>query len=697
MTTFDSGPEISRNQENTPPPQPQEPLLTMLTAALRRHRRVVWLVGILVLLPGALFAWRAGAPRYLAEARLHVAPSFPKTLEQDDEIQSQAYDYHAFLSQQVHLLKRYEVLEDALRRLGPGRTLWQHADESDGEAIDRLAEQLVAEPVPSSFLLAVSLEAGQPDGVAEIVNAVADAYLEAQRAESFFEPDERIEDLRAHRAEVQAQIAQRMQQQGELALDLGFTGLDAQSGNSRESQLANAAGLLAEARTELLVARAERRALDGAESLQVAIAHAGSAPSGASATGTSQQSLLQRREEIQSQMAGLTEQHPGHRAYARQLERVETLLLEEARASADARVALAQQQLDALQVECDALTQATFGHASEHAVAEENAQVIAADQQRLSEIDRRINFLELESGGPGFARLFSRARTPEQPTRDRRLKYLIAVCLFAAGAGVGAGLLAHSLDRRIHTSDDLERLLGFPPIVTLRHASLRPDDDGDELANPIRRLALCIEREHRRNGTGVFVVTATHANSWTGTLVARVARELSAMNQQVLTVDANLTVHPRGQSHAGLIDVLKGNTEVGLAVVPGTPSHLPLGNGSGYQRLPYGHRFASVLGTLSPTNDIVLIDAPPILQSVDAELFVDADQATLLVVSADLDTSDEVRRAMQTLRSLSPRAFGVVLDHTLPAHRRRNAHDGAPVAGALIATAGTSGGSSQWT
>ena len=70
--------------------------------------------------------------------------------------------------------------------LGKHRWLWQRPNESNRLAAERLMHNLVINPIANTYLISVSLTGGQPQGLAEIVNAVVNAYLQRQQRRDSF-------------------------------------------------------------------------------------------------------------------------------------------------------------------------------------------------------------------------------------------------------------------------------------------------------------------------------------------------------------------------------------------------------------------------------------------------------------------------------------------------------------------------------
>jgi succinoglycan biosynthesis transport protein ExoP len=645
-------------------PANSTPMGALISRAIRSHKRLALIVFVSVMIPGTFISIVKGWPAYVAEASIHIAPRFPKTLEEDTEVEGQIRDYRAFLQHQVYILTRFGVLENALERLGPLRSLWQGPEESDTRAVKRLANAIEAVPVRDSFLITVSLEGPGPGGLAPIVNAVVASYLESQRDEGIFHPEERIDDLLAHRLEVEDQMAGLLGQKGLLAVKLGVSEFAEGSPRPYQQLLSDTSIALSAVRRALLEARSFRLSLDDEDGLQLAILEAGNGQStGSSAETQLPASLLDRRDSLTTRLAGLTEAHPGFRAYKNQLVATETLLLESARSRADAQIQKSERFTESLENEFEDLRNRASSYVSDHARGQRYERAIQDGQARLSDIDGRIAFLNLESAGPGFARVFSKARTPDAPTRSRRGKFFIAFILLAGVASLSVAVGIEFMGHTIHTAGDLERAVGFPPVAVI------PEGDSDEASrdatDQVRRLALRLDRERRHNGARTIVVTPVSEGTRTSAIVKRLGHELTAMGRNVLTVDANVLRTCRNPASLGLLDVLKGAAVAEAAIVPGTPSQLPIGENVGYTRLPFGHRLADMLDALSSVYDLVLVEAPPTLQSADAELLAEVTGTTLLVVGAEIETADDVNRAVGMLRSASPPVFGAILRQDL--------------------------------
>ncbi|UCE63789.1 MAG: chain length determinant protein, partial [Nitrospirota bacterium] len=193
-------------------------------ASWSNHRMLALVIALLLLGVGIPVAWLKGSPSYQATAVVHVSPRFLKNLEEDKELEFQSNSqYRQFVQHQVYTINRYDIVSAALERLGEKRQLWQKPGESSRRATERLQAALKIRPVPDSYLITIRLEGPKPEGLADVVNAVSETYLEKAKEEEFYGSDHRIVQLRQERDELEEQISLKGQSRNELAMEYGAT------------------------------------------------------------------------------------------------------------------------------------------------------------------------------------------------------------------------------------------------------------------------------------------------------------------------------------------------------------------------------------------------------------------------------------------------------------------------------------------
>ena len=643
--------------------------------SLRRHWIVsVVVVGAAVVAAVPIALWLR-IPVYAAEATILVSQTFAKNLSEDRELQLPRFG--EFIKQQLVTITREEIAMDALERLGERRALWMVAGESRRDAAQRLSGALGVRHLPETSYLIISLQGPAPPGLAEVVNAVADAYLSRARGQPFAGMELRLEALNRHKAQLADEIRAKTELLSRWAKEHGVPGFDVRAGEGplqeaeKALQAARARRLDAEGRTAAFEARLEvLKAVDLSVEAREALA------SDLEFMGL-KAALIAKKNEHRTRLTGLTAEHEGRKSTEKLIKEID-LEIEKAEKDAVARlVAVSTQRRDArFKEEKQAL-------ALELDQAQKSERTFAADVERLSrkaqrfndvyydaqsvqqEMDRirrqlgavedRIDLMRLESYAPGFVHLASPATVPTAPTPSRLGRWLGALFGTALLLALGLPVVIDSLDHRVRVPADLlpeiqGALMGLPR---------RQPETEPFVRDQLRRLALALERERRQHSRRRIVFTGVKSGAGTSQLVLDLALELRNLGVRAAAVEANaLKPDPRFRTpehKIGLIDVLRGKVAADAAMLPQTPQlppRMPLGEPEGRSILSDVSRLDGVLSDLSGRCELLLIDAPPILLSSDAEMLAGIGDAVVLVV-ASLDSAlPEVRRAVRILKQV---------------------------------------------
>jgi Mrp family chromosome partitioning ATPase len=254
-------------------------------------------------------------------------------------------------------------------------------------------------------------------------------------------------------------------------------------------------------------------------------------------------------------------------------------------------------------------------------------------------------------------------------------------------AGAGLPTMADLTDPRVSSSRELETLLQMPV--------LGGSDGQRERSNRdiLRRIALSILRERRQAGTRVFVVTAVSQGSGTSTLTLTLANELGELGASAVAVEANaLSPDMRYRDSAPSRPELVRESANGSLALNGKPSGPPI-NGAVAKRSPLSVCIHSIMSAANllpdrmsicplqkdqrlsmrcvqealelglASHDLVLMDAPPVLNSADTAMLVQNPAGVLVVVRSRHDRLTDVLAAIAELHKLSPPVIGVVLSH----------------------------------
>jgi polysaccharide biosynthesis transport protein len=307
-------------------------------------------------------------------------------------------------------------------------------------------------------------------------------------------------------------------------------------------------------------------------------------------------------------------------------------------------------------------------------------------QKNIQAIDDRINFLRLEAPSPGFVRIESPAQTPDIAVKGGRRKifalFIFAALMLAVAVPTGIDLI----DPKVKTVGELEAILGFAPLGVVKEGS-------DRLAREsLRRVAFAIIREWRASGVRSFVLVPVRGRAGTTALALALARELNELGRPTVAIEANqfspdlryASVH---ETHNGTINGrANGAINVKAAGSTGGASNGHAATSSPKQRthslvdadgilperIPICRHFGGPCLTLEcieslvalalATNDLVILDAPGLMNSADAEMLIQMPAAAILLVREGRDLVPEVVAAAHALEKLSPPVVGAILN-----------------------------------
>ncbi|MEW6039003.1 MAG: chain length determinant protein [Pseudomonadota bacterium] len=665
----------SETAQNPPPPGGT----IMPLVSLRRHRRVALIVIAVVAVLGAGFAWVKGKAVYSATAVLYVAPRFVNILKESKELDIPAYDQ--FIEHQALTVPRYDILLESLAKLGDDRYVWQRRTESDRRAAERLQAALEVKPVKDSYLITVTLESTTPDHLDELVNTIVDTYLEKSReSDSFFARNVRLASLQERRRQIQDEINARLARRTEVAQDLSVTTFSEQIASPYDKLLAESQNALATAQRNRLASEAALALFEDRSSRQGQDAIAAAAfdtiqkdPGLISLKG----SLYKRRSDLLQQASGLDPRHPLKVQIDRELKEID----EELNRTVDklteqvAKSLIDQRRSDVKrdrQIEQELSQQIeSFRHKASWFAALYNEALSLNDEiersrKQLDVIDGRIEFFELESRAPGFVRIETYARPPELPVKGGRKKLFAVVLALAMILGVAAPVGLDMLDQGIRTTAQVAKIIGHRPVAWF--VEHRGSTDLKRMsADQLRRLAIAVNREREWHGNRLVLLTSVKPEAGVTGLALDLASELALIGVRTVVVEANpRKPDPRYRAEPakpGLAELLTGSGDLAGAVLTaanGLPDRLGMGIAPGPQLFAYP-ALRRCLDELKAAYDMVLVDAPPILLSADAEYLVQISDVTLLLVGAGQVKPGELRRAAAILQKIDPKAVGFVV------------------------------------
>jgi polysaccharide biosynthesis transport protein len=290
-----------------------------------------------------------------------------------------------------------------------------------------------------------------------------------------------------------------------------------------------------------------------------------------------------------------------------------------------------------------------------------------------------VNTLETSQGekrSPVKVTVTSPPELPTQPISPRKSLYLLLGILLGLVLGVGWAVLREAFHRQIHGEAEAEAVADAPVLGNL----LKPSSDKQwlvALSEPAsaqteayRRLRTNLGPLGPEGGLTSLLVSSAVDGERTTEVVANLGVVLAQAGRSVILVDANLR-QPKlakfmGLFAGGLSDVLRTGLSL-EAALQSAGGELPLKVlGSGLpprnpSELLGSPRFESVLAELTRLADVVVFDAPAVLEATDAAVLARLTSGVVLVTRAGATTVDQLEEAVRSLRAVDARLLGLVM------------------------------------
>ncbi|MCS6861757.1 MAG: polysaccharide biosynthesis tyrosine autokinase [Abditibacteriales bacterium] len=305
-------------------------------------------------------------------------------------------------------------------------------------------------------------------------------------------------------------------------------------------------------------------------------------------------------------------------------------------------------------------------------------QVEALLQMRALLLSRKLD-AEIEKNAPPKRATLGDRALVGKVVAPRKPQLLLGVVALSLALGVGAALMSHWTDTRIHTLEDLAKSAGVAPLgfipdmgrcdgaqqLITFHQPRSPVSEAYRALRSTLRYAT-MDRPVRT----LLVTSATEGEGKTVT-AANLAVSVADTGKRVVLVDADLR---RPSQHvlferertAGLTTVLAGDLELSAVLLRTDVENLlllPAGptppNPSELLESP---QMEAVLQQLVERSDMVIVDVPPVLAVMDACALTTKVDAVMLVVRAGKVTSDLITQAVQILQHARGHLVGAVLN-----------------------------------
>ena len=284
---------------------------------------------------------------------------------------------------------------------------------------------------------------------------------------------------------------------------------------------------------------------------------------------------------------------------------------------------------------------------------------------------------EQESMQKPDARIIAPASPPTKPVGPGKIVLMAMALAGGALMALLGAFVAEQLDTSYRTRSQLEDDLGIPclalcPLFTRRWLgrSSKTERQFVECIHLLRHEMLAADSKRPL----VIVLSSALPGEGKSTLARALADSAAKSHQRTLLIDADakarsLSRRMAKRARVGLFDVLRGDASVDEALITHSKfaTLLPAGRADGDALASLTPaRLKSVWEPADTTFDMVIIDSPPILSSVEAALLQDCADISLLIVQWGRTSRDDVTAARDAIRRGRKTALGAVLTKVDP-------------------------------
>lgn len=306
----------------------------------------------------------------------------------------------------------------------------------------------------------------------------------------------------------------------------------------------------------------------------------------------------------------------------------------------------------------------------------------------------------------GNVRILEVAGVPTKPIKPKKMmNYLIGVIL-GLGLGIGSAFLAHSLDTKLRTVDDIEKHIKSPIYGTIPIIDV-PIEELEELNNMMisstseqkEKLQKSIHHvtgqlishyspkspiaesyrslrtnimSNKKPGPMSILVTSSAPKEGKSTSASNLAITLAQMNSKVVLIDIDMrrpTIHTKfglrkdnGCSDYLIDDTLLVNDVVKQSGIPNldivTSGFIP----PNPSELLASSRMDKFITDLESAYDYVIFDTPPIIAVTDAIIMAKKVNLVLLVLRVGFTEKAVLTRATEILSNVNKKVDGYIVN-----------------------------------
>jgi succinoglycan biosynthesis transport protein ExoP len=697
--------------------------------AIQKRRATILTTAFIVFAIG-LFATLKQKPVYKARALIEIQKENPDvpTLHELFQVENISDTY---LETQYRILKSENLARRVIAQLGleqipefgwpavnsvpsqpqvvsvpqAGAGNSQRARETNSEVLKKFQERLDVEPLKRSRLVEITFESHDAKLAAQVVNALASAYIEqnldarweaSQRASEWL--SQQLLDMKAHLEKSEDELQKYARVNGLLFLetDKGTTeNIVAQRLRQLQEELTKAqAERYSRESLYRLVQEGDFASLPGVfddKLMQDLTEKLAELERERSRLITNFNSEYPRVKEIQSQI------DESESVLARERERAAARITKEYRAAAD-REGMLQRAFEEQQRQANLVAEKSVQYQILKREADTNKQLYVGLLEKLKEtgVSTSLKATNIRVVDPAYP--------PKKPDRPRIALNLSLALILGLGLGIGAAFLQEHLDNTFKTAEEVERFLRVPALASVpavdsngRHgvhglvqrARLLADTDKDRanliphwnriegngqnigLTEAFHGLRTSVLLSTAKHPPKSLLVTSAQGGEGKTTVAANLAVSLAQLGERVLLIDADLrrpSLHNffGDKGSTGLVNFLTGDADWRTLIFHGAPAGLDLlfcgpvpPNPADLLSSEY---MPALIREASKEYKFVVVDSPPLLNLADSRILSTLVDGVILVVGGGVTPRDMVHRAFLSALDAGSHVLGATIN-----------------------------------
>jgi len=578
---------------------------------------------------------------------------------------------------QVEIIKSRDVAQRVIERLDVTNISRFEEVEDPADAL-RMSLQVI--PRRETGLIEISLLGADPHEIVEIVNAVADAYVERNIEKAEDRMEEAFgtikQQLLVFEAQYEAAEEERIESLSTEAGGMSIISVEVQKSVIEEKLRA----LNEELNRVDLESLGLQKTLDQVRSMPSRGADLTNIPE--LAEDLTLAGLMEQRGKIERDLEGakvdLKPNHPDVDRLETQLDSIDQRIGDRRMVilgSIQTRFEMFQDRERSLRKRIrdeEAFSLEVVKNSSEYAKKKSKADI---KERVLQTIDKALNEVQLGSQFlTNNVAVLDHAKIPQWPVKPRK-KVIVAIgALLGLLMGVGVAFFVDYLDNTFRDPEDLEKYLGLAVLAVVPKMRDGSDDDrGLREAYQSLRTSVIFSSLNRQRK--VILITSTAPQEGKSSTIANLARVLASSGERVAVLDCDLRrptqhKHLKIERGRGLTNFLTAPIEerdwkiYGQRVDSTTVDAYAAGPiPPSPPELLSGDRFKTMVSEMRREYDWVLIDSPPAASLADATTLAGVADMLVLVVKHNATDRDLVYKSLQRLRSFNEHVVGAVLNN----------------------------------